>query len=47
MDDALATIETTAGGEGNLLYPMKEALRAMATLGEVSAALERVFGRHT
>jgi methylmalonyl-CoA mutase N-terminal domain/subunit len=27
-----------------LLYPMKEALRANATLGEVSDALREVFG---
>ena len=31
-------------GTGNLLYPMKEALRVGATLGEVSDALRDVFG---
>ncbi len=46
VDKALAAVEQAASGEGNVLYPMKEALRAMATLGEVSAALERIFGRH-
>ncbi|MDJ0953967.1 MAG: methylmalonyl-CoA mutase family protein [Acidimicrobiia bacterium] len=46
VDEALAAVERAARGEGNLLYPMKEALRAMATLGEVSARLEKVFGRH-
>ncbi len=30
----------------NLLWPMKEALRVGATLGEVSTALADVFGRH-
>ena len=44
---ALAEVEETASGGGNLLYPIKEALRASATLGEISAALERVFGRHS
>ena len=33
-----------AQGTQNLLYPMKEALRADATLGEVSDALRAVFG---
>ena len=31
----------------NLLYPMKDALRARATLGEVSDALREVFGTYT
>jgi alanine dehydrogenase len=43
---ALDQIETTARGTDNLLPPMKEALRAGATLGEVSDALRRVFGEH-
>ena len=47
VDQALAAVEQAAHGGGNLLYPMKEALGAMATIGEVSAALERVFGRFT
>jgi methylmalonyl-CoA mutase len=33
-------------GEGNLLALSIEAARARATLGEISAALEKVFGRH-
>ena len=40
----LAAISEVARGTGNLLYPMKEALRADATLGEVSDALRDVFG---
>ncbi len=35
-----------ARGTQNLLYPMKEALRAKATLGEVSDALRGVFGAY-
>jgi methylmalonyl-CoA mutase, N-terminal domain len=43
---ALADIGVAAASpDTNLLYPMKEALRAGATVGEVSAALESVFGR--
>jgi methylmalonyl-CoA mutase N-terminal domain/subunit len=40
----LAEVEFAAQGTDNLLYPMKDALRAGATLGEVSDALRRVFG---
>ncbi|MCP3993561.1 MAG: methylmalonyl-CoA mutase [bacterium] len=43
---ALGSVEAAARGEQNLLYPMKRALQQMATVGEVSAALERVFGRY-
>jgi methylmalonyl-CoA mutase, N-terminal domain len=46
--DAVATrledVRVAARGDQNLLYPMKEALRANATLGEVSDALRDVFG---
>jgi methylmalonyl-CoA mutase N-terminal domain/subunit len=40
----LADLAEAARGTQNLLYPMKEALRADATLGEVSDALRDVFG---
>ena len=40
----LADVAEAARGTQNLLYPMKEALRADATLGEVSDALRDVFG---
>jgi methylmalonyl-CoA mutase, N-terminal domain len=39
-------VHATARGADNLLFPMKVALEAGATLGEVSAALESVFGRY-
>ena len=42
----LADVEAAARGTGNLLYPMKEAIRAGATLGEVSDTLRGVFGVH-
>ncbi len=41
---ALKEIEAAARGSQNLLPPMKEALRRMATLGEVSDVLRGVFG---
>ncbi len=40
----LDDVRAVARGDQNLLYPMKEALRANATLGEVSDALRDVFG---
>jgi methylmalonyl-CoA mutase N-terminal domain/subunit len=44
VDAALKEVERAARGTDNLLPPMKEALRRMATLGEVSDVLRRVFG---
>jgi methylmalonyl-CoA mutase N-terminal domain/subunit len=42
----LADIETAARGDANLLYPMREALRAKATVGEVSGVLRTVYGEY-
>jgi methylmalonyl-CoA mutase, N-terminal domain len=42
----LADLADAARGTQNLLYPMKEALRAKATLGEVSDTLRGVFGTY-
>jgi methylmalonyl-CoA mutase N-terminal domain/subunit len=44
VDRALADVTKAAEGTDNLLPPMREALRARATLGEVSDALREVFG---
>ncbi|WP_329236643.1 methylmalonyl-CoA mutase [Streptomyces sp. NBC_01460] len=44
--DALAALTRAAGGEGNLLELAVNAARAMATVGEISGALEKVYGRH-
>jgi methylmalonyl-CoA mutase, N-terminal domain len=41
---ALEEVRTAARGTQNLLVPMKEALRRMATLGEVSDALRAEWG---
>ncbi len=46
VDATLRDVAEAARGTGNLLHPMKEALRARATLGEVSDALREVFGVH-
>jgi methylmalonyl-CoA mutase, N-terminal domain len=46
VDAALERIRQAARGEENLLYPMKEALRLFATVGEVSDALRAEWGRY-
>jgi len=46
VDAALRAVGETARGTGNLLQPMKGALLAGATLGEVSDALREVFGEY-
>ena len=43
---ALDALESAARGDGNLLAAAVEAARVRCTLGEMSDALERVFGRH-
>jgi methylmalonyl-CoA mutase len=45
--DALTALtRSAAGGNGNLLALAIDAARAKATVGEISSALEQVFGRH-
>jgi methylmalonyl-CoA mutase len=47
VDEALAALtECAATGKGNLLELAVEAARRRATLGEISAALEKVFTRY-
>ncbi len=43
---AIAVLKTTAEGTGNVLYPLRDALRADATLGEVCDALRDVWGEY-
>src|SRR3978361_1559477 len=46
-DGALAALTRSAGnGNGNLLALAIDAARAKATVGEISDAMEKVFGRH-
>jgi methylmalonyl-CoA mutase, N-terminal domain len=47
VDAALAEMSRAAVEGSNLLYPMKQALASLATLGEVSDVLRDVFGRYT
>ncbi|HMK99662.1 MAG TPA: methylmalonyl-CoA mutase family protein [Acidimicrobiales bacterium] len=44
VEAALAELQAAARGTQNLLVPMRRALKAMATLGEVSDVLRREFG---
>ena len=44
--EALSHLEKVAAGCGNLLSAAVEASRARATVGEISMAMEKVFGRH-
>jgi len=46
VEKSLADLKSAAEGSGNLLYPMKEALAELATLGEVSDTLRGVFGEY-
>jgi methylmalonyl-CoA mutase N-terminal domain/subunit len=43
----LADLEEAARGEANLMPPIIEAVRGNCTLGEISRALEAVFGRYS
>ncbi|MFB6601109.1 methylmalonyl-CoA mutase [Streptomyces noursei] len=43
---ALGALRKAAEGTDNVLYPMREALRARATLGEVCDALREVWGTY-
>jgi len=46
VEHELAKVRQIASGEGNLMFPMREALAAGATIGEVSDVLRDVFGTH-
>ena len=43
---ALAGLKTAARGTDNVMYPILEASRAYATLGEMCDALREVFGEY-
>ena len=47
VQEKLEALTKAAGGEGNLLALAIDAARAMATVGEISGALEQVYGRHS
>ena len=46
VEAALKALDDGARGDGNLLALSIDAARAKATVGEISYALEKVFGRH-
>ncbi|WP_417249973.1 methylmalonyl-CoA mutase [Celeribacter sp.] len=47
VEETLGALEVAAkSGEGNLLALAVEAARARATVGEISMAMEKAFGRH-
>ena len=43
---ALADLESAAAGTDNVLYPMKSALLAGATIGDITKTLVPIFGRY-
>ncbi|MFG2920722.1 methylmalonyl-CoA mutase family protein, partial [Streptomyces sp. NPDC048305] len=46
VDAALSELKKAAQGTDNVLYPMKDALKARATVGEVCDALRDVWGAY-
>ena len=46
VDAALESLKKAAEGSDNVLYPMRDALRALATVGEVCHALREVWGTY-
>ena len=47
VDAALTAVKDAARGTDNVLYPLRDALRVRATVGEVSDALREVWGLYT
>ena len=47
VESSLAAVKAAAESSDNLLYAMKDALRADCTLGEISDSLREVFGVYT
>ena len=43
---ALAAVRECARGDGNLLHPMRDALAARCTIGEICGVLRKEFGEH-
>jgi methylmalonyl-CoA mutase N-terminal domain/subunit len=47
VEAALAELKRAAAGDGNLMPPIIAAARALATEGEMIAAMQEVFGTYT
>ncbi|MET9819691.1 methylmalonyl-CoA mutase family protein, partial [Streptomyces sp. NPDC006355] len=46
VDSALESLKKAAQGEDNVLYPIKDALKARATVGEVCTTLREIWGAY-
>jgi methylmalonyl-CoA mutase N-terminal domain/subunit len=46
VDTALEALSMAASGDDNIVYPMKTALEAGATIGDITATLVPIFGRY-
>jgi methylmalonyl-CoA mutase N-terminal domain/subunit len=46
VERALDSVRQTARGESNMMYPILDAVRAYATLGEICNAMRDVFGEY-
>jgi methylmalonyl-CoA mutase N-terminal domain/subunit len=47
VDRTLEEVRKTAQGTGNLMYPILDAVKAYATLGEICDAMRDIFGEYT
>ena len=47
VEEALIRLKEEARSDGNLMYPIIEASRALATEGEMISALQEVFGTYS
>jgi methylmalonyl-CoA mutase N-terminal domain/subunit len=46
VEERLSSLENAARGNGNLMYPILDAVRAYATLGEIMDVFRQVFGEY-
>ena len=46
VEERLAALEDAARGDANLMYPILDAVRAYATLGEIMGVFRQVFGEY-
>jgi len=46
VEERLSALEDTARNDGNLMYPILDAVRAYATLGEIMGVFRHVFGEY-
>jgi methylmalonyl-CoA mutase, N-terminal domain len=44
VEERLQELKQACSGDENTMYPILEAVRAYATVGEISAAMQEVFG---